>query len=137
VADDDPAVDVELAEIAGWVAAVEDPALVRATIVNRLEHVVWRLRQADADEGAGDQLLVVALRTDGHDLQRRLGQVLAVAQPQVVRGQPLAWAKPVAELTEADALLLAGMFGETASVLGVGVELLLPSHVVGENGELL
>lgn len=131
---DELSVDAELEEIVEWIDDVPDPVSVRGAIVNRLKHVVWRLQNED-DAGAGDQLLVVAVRTDGHDLPRRMGQVLAVAQPAVVRGQPLAWCKPVGELTAADALLLAGMFGETAGLLGFDLESLAPG--LFESGEPL
>jgi hypothetical protein len=57
-----------------------------------------------------DVLLLVAVRTDQPSIAERLATVLAVARPYELRGDPVAYAKPVAELTQTDRDALRRLF---------------------------
>jgi len=66
-------------------------------------------------------LLLVALKTDQANIQRRLTTILAAAEPAVVDSEAHVWAKPVGELVAADLDALAAIVGwDAVSRLRVG-----------------
>ena len=70
---------------------------------------------------AASVLLLVALKTDQPNIERRLRTILAAAEPVNPDTEAVAWAKPVEELAAADLDALAVLVGwEAVSRLRVG-----------------
>ena len=66
-------------------------------------------------------LLVVALKTDQPNIERRLKTILAAAEPIAVDTEPVAWANDVNDLVAADLDALASLVGwDAVSRLRVG-----------------
>lgn len=60
----------------------------------------------------GDQLLLVAVRTDQPEIHRRIQIILNACQPVEPRGAPVAWAKDVDELDDTDVGALRALLHE-------------------------
>lgn len=68
-----------------------------------------------------DVLLIVALRTDQPDVERRLRTIVAAAQPIDIQTEACAHAQPVSELTAGDLDRLAAIIGwDAVDRLNVG-----------------
>lgn len=66
-------------------------------------------------------LLIVAMKTDQPNIERRLRTILAASEPINLDTEPVAWAKPVDELVAADLDALASLVGwDAVSRLRVG-----------------
>lgn len=69
----------------------------------------------------GEVLLLVALKTDQPNIERRLKTILAASEPFAPDTEPHAWAKPVNELVAADFDALSVLLGwDAVSRLRVG-----------------
>lgn len=72
----------EVQEIAAWVEDAADLSVVKGTLVNRLQFVASQLESASpAAVAREDLLLVVVFKTDQANVQRRVAQIMAVAEP--------------------------------------------------------
>jgi len=66
-------------------------------------------------------LLLVAVKTDQPNIERRLRTILAASEPVEPDTEPVAWAKPINELVAADLDALASLVGwDAVSRLRVG-----------------